>query len=299
MNMQTKPSAYLPLPFSVRWNHENEAAMRDGGWHVHSAPSQYGKSTSNRAFYLQMKAQKTSDGKTSVPVAQAWATDGKRLILRSIAESLGGERFAALPNRELRVPAGIKQLGTRLIIVNNGHNMEWRQWQELLTLDDVCWAHHGVRPAIVLSGVHRELGLVNLPRIPELVEQIRKRIVCYKEVPGHDRREAKEAMRLLLERECPELLGRGAQDHVRLLYELLTDSVFDRWHTRTVGSADLVEVARRMAALHRAHRDRSAEAVIRSAVERYRKSQTAPDETSAAKLARAARGLQASGAAHA
>jgi len=140
---------------------------------------------------------------------------------------------------------------------------------------------------------------VNLPRIPELVEQIRKRIVCYKEVPGHDRRETKEALRLLLERDCPELLERGAPDHARLLYELLTDPVFDRWQTKTIGSADLVEVARRMAALHCAHRDRSAEAVIRSAVERYRKSQTPPDETSAAKLARAARGLQASGAANA
>ncbi len=278
-------SAFLPLPFAVRWNHQNKVAMREGNWHVHSAPSQYGKSTANRAFYLDQRARKASDGLTIVPVAQCWATQSK-LILRTLAESLGGERFAAQPNREQLVPRAIKSLETRLIIVNNGHNMDWRQWQELLDLDDICWAQHGVRPAVVFSGVHRELGLLKLPKSQELVAQIRKRICCYIEIPGHDRAEVRVALHLLLERDCPELLERDILTLSPLVHKILIEPVFDRWGTKTAATVDLVELCRRLAAVYRADPKSSIELILERAATAYRKAQTQPDEDPAAGITR-------------
>lgn len=265
------PSAYLDLPFAKRWREALDHAVTGGGWHVHSAPSQYGKTTANRAHTRAAMTVKGAGVQTQKPVAECFATDGKRLILRSLGEMLadGGERFLRLPNPELRVPALCKALGVKLIIVNNAHNLEWHQWQELLTLDEVCWSRHGIRPAIVLSGVHKDVGLVALPKSPVLIEQIKARIVCYEEVKGHSSADVGEALKLVLARDCPPLDTDAMGAQSGLLFSLLTTPQFDRWGRKLVSAMDIVEVARRMAAVYAEAPRTRAENIIRQAVADY------------------------------
>lgn len=265
------PSGYVPLPFTVRWRAALDHAMNEGGWHVHAAPPQYGKTTANRAHVRETLSAKRADGVTQKPVAQCVATDGKRLILRSLGEGLvdGGERFFRTPNPEIRVPGLCKALGVRLVIVNNSHNLDWHQYQELLTLDEVCQSRYGIRPAVVLSGVHEELSLKNLPKPAELIAQIENRIVCYEEIRGHDAPEVATALTLLLERDCPALVARGAAKHGQFLFELLTTKEFDRWGRKTVGARDLVEVVRRVVALYAEAPRTRLDKLIREAVQNY------------------------------
>lgn len=277
----------LPLPFTERWERQLAVATKEGGWHVHAAGSQHGKTTANRDFYLGQRAERRANGESSCPVGLAWAADNKRMVLRSLAESIGGQRFATLPHPELKVPAMIKKLGTRLVVVNNAHNLEWRQWQELLTLDDVAWGEHGVRLAIVLSGVHKELGLVNLPRQVELVEQITNRITCYREIKGHDRSEVKAALRLLLERDAPQLIKRGVLDHSGLVFDLLVRPEIDLAGRKTVATLHLVELSRRMAALQRVQPGTKAEEVIRIAWSHYVQYRSVPKRTPSDAIQRA------------
>jgi hypothetical protein len=268
--------AVLRLPFTERWEKQLGVALRERGWHVHAAGSQHGKTTANRDYFLSQRAERRATGQSTCPVGLAWATDNKRMILRSLAESIGGQRFAALPHPELKVPAMLKQLGTRLIIVNNAHNLEWRQWQELLTLDDVCWGEHGMRVAIVLSGIHNQLGLANLPKQVELVEQITNRITCYREIKGHDRAEVKTALQLLLERDAPELLHQGALAHSALVFDLLTRPEIDLAGRKTVAALHLVELSRRMAAVSRSQPGLKPDGVIHAAWSHYVEFRSAP-----------------------
>lgn len=266
--------AYCDLPFSMRWNEENRRALEGGSWHVHSAPSQYGKTTANRAFLMAQNAQRTEEGESTMPVVQTWATDRKN-ILRGIAECIGGERMANMPNRELLVPRIMSRIRARLVIVNNGHNMDWKQWQELLTLDEICWGEYGFHPAVVLSNVQQQVGVANAPKSVELTEQIHKRITCYLEVHGHDRDEVETALRLLLQRDCPELV-KEATRLAGSVFKILTEPVFDRWSRRTVGAGDLVELVRRMAAAKRTMPGATTREVLEAAAADYRVAQTDP-----------------------
>jgi hypothetical protein len=272
--MSNAKKAYCELPFSQRWNAENEHALKGGGWHVHTAPSQYGKTTANRGFVLAQRAHKSSDGQSSMPVVQTWATDRKN-ILRGIAECIGGERMANQPNRELLIPRIMARLRTREVIVNNGHNMDWKQWRELLDLDEICWGEHGFRPAVVLSGVQQHVGVANPPKGVELVEQIHKRITCYLEVPGHDRDETKVALQVLCARDCPEL-AKEVVKHAGTVFKILTEPVFDRWARGTVGAGDLVELVRRVGAARQARPQASIRELINLAAADYRIAQTDP-----------------------
>lgn len=265
-------SPYLPLPFSVAWRKELETAMRQGGWHVHAADSQHGKSTANRQFFLDMTPR---SGLRAAPVALAWATDN-RLITRSIAESIGGRLFAQQRHIELRVPDLMKRLGTKLVIVNNGHNMDWRQWNELLTLDDICWTQHGIQVGVVLSGVHKELGLTNLPKDPSLIQQITARVTCYKHIPGHDRGDVRVALKVLLERDCPKLLERDVLAQSGLVYELLTRPEIDPARTKRVSARDLAELVRRMAAVQQSNPRSSCESIVQQAFRHYLLNRTPP-----------------------
>ena len=291
-------SAYLPLPFAVRWREALDDAMGEGGWHVHSAPSQYGKTTANRAHARAALTAKRKGDLTQKPVAECFATDGRRLILRSLGENLadGGERFHRLPNPELRVPALCKVLGVRLVIVNNAHNLDWHQWQELLTLDEICWSRHGIRPAVVLSGVHKEAGLVRLPKSSELIEQIKARIVCYQEIPGHDAKGVRAALELLLARDCPGLNTADTLGHSKLLFTLLTTREFDRWGRKCVSTMDLVEVVRRMAAVYAEAPRTKPETVVRTAVAAYGADRRPASEDPAGKAAGVAAALGPSAA---
>jgi hypothetical protein len=260
--------AYLPIPFALRWRKELDDAIRQRGWHVHAAGSHQGKSAENRHCYLEHIQAAADAGRNERPVAMAWATDNK-LIVRSIAESLGGRLFAQQRHIELRVPDAIKRLNTKLIIVNNGHNMDWRQWNELLTLDDICWTLHGIHVGVVLSGVHQKLGIVNQPKQRELVEQITQRIKCFKQIPGHDRAEVKRALELIMTRDDPALLQRGALDQAGLAFELLTGHALDPARTKRVAAVHLFELVARMSALNTQRPRTSVEEIVRSAFAHY------------------------------
>lgn len=260
--------AYVPIPFALRWRKELDDAMRQRGWHVHAAGSHHGKSAENRHFYLQHMQEAANAGRNERPVAMAWATDNK-LIARSIAESLGGRLFAQQRHIELRVPDAIKRLNTKLIIVNNGHNMDWRQWNELLTLDDISWTLHGIHVGVVLSGVHQKLGIVNQPKQRELVEQITQRIKCFKQIPGHDRGEVKRALELIMARDDPALLQRGALDQAGLVFQLLTGPALDPGGTKRVAAVHLFEIVTRMSALSAQQPRTSIEHIVRGAFAHY------------------------------
>jgi hypothetical protein len=262
------PSAYVPIPFALRWRKDLEDAIRQRGWHVHAAGSHHGKSAENRHFYLDHIQQAANAGRNERPVALAWATDN-RLITRTIAESLGGRLFASQRHIEIRVPDAIKRLNTKLIIVNNGHNMDWRQWNELLTLDDICWTLHGIHVGVVFSGVHQKLGIVNQPKQRELVEQITQRIKCFKDIPGHDRAEVKRALELIMTRDDPALLQRGFLDKYGLVFELLTGPQFDPAKTKRVAAVHLFELVTRMAALNAQQPRANVEQLVRAAYAHY------------------------------
>lgn len=287
-------SAYLDLPFARRWRTALDHAMSEQRWHVHTAPSRHGKTTANRAHVRAALREKKADGSSEKPVAQCVATDGKRLILRSLGEMLvdGGERFLRLPNPELRVPALCKALNVRLIIVNNAHNLDWHQWQELLTLDEVCGEHQATPPAIVLSGVNEKLELKQLPKSTELLSQIHNRICCYEEIPGHSAAETGTALGLLLARDCPPLVHK-AVEHGTLLFELLTTKTFDRERRGTVSAMDLVEVVRRIAAVYAEAPRTGVAKIIRTAVEDYASRRIPPVMEKSAQVAIAAEALAA------
>ncbi|MDP9226390.1 MAG: hypothetical protein M3P18_21630 [Actinomycetota bacterium] len=243
--VRTADSGYVALPFTARWTKELDRAMRQGaGWYVLSAGSQHGKTTANRRFWLDHPSERTNTS-TSVPVAVAWTSSKQKLVLRSLAESLGGKRFAQMSGREMRVADAIHRFGTKLVIVNNSHMLEWKQFEELLSLDDVCSGNYGRRPAIVLSGVYdSELRIGNLPKRWELTEQILKRIARLKTIPGHDREEVRSAISLLLRRDCPTLLAEGAAKHHGLVFELLTGPEVNLSGGGLVAGGDLVELVR-------------------------------------------------------
>lgn len=263
-------STFLDLPFSIRWRKELAHAMNVGGWHVHAAGSQNGKTTANLQFREAHAPVRVSGG-TTVPVALAWAAQGRRPLLRSLALSLGGETFARMSGRETRVPAAMAKCKTRLIIINNAHNMDWRQWQELLTLDDVCLGSYSFRPAIVFSGIYATRTLPDLPRRTELNEQIKKRVTCFKAVRGHDKNDVQAALEVLLEAFCPPLLRERAANHAAHVFDLLTRPEIDFSRSGYVATGDLLELTRRMAALRNKDPQLPVPAVIESAFDHYQR----------------------------
>ncbi len=267
-------SLYLPLPFAVRWESALDRAMRQGGWHCFIAPPQSGKTMSNRHKAVTERAQKTSDGRTEMRVGIGWSANHKPLVLRSLARDIGGPRFAMLAGRELSVADMIRKVLMRLIIINNAHNLDATQWQELLTLDDVTLGSPGgIRPAIVLSSAYAELPLASLARRPDLLGQVQKRLRNPTYIPGHDRDEVKEGLRLILERDAPELIRDRPHDHASLIFNLLTEPVFLVDGVKAVSSVDLYEFSRRLVAYRRKHRDESIAECVRAAAARLKKEQ--------------------------
>lgn len=221
----------------------------------------------------QHRVRNAATGSTSTPAGLAWAADNKPMILRSLATDLGGQHFARLPHLELKLPPLMQKLGTRLVIVNNGHNLEWRQWQELLTLDDICAGEYGIRLTVVLSGVHKQLGLVKVPQQAELIEQITNRIRCYREIEGHGPAEVRDAMQLIVEAQAPELLAqlikKGLLTQSNLVFEFLTRPEIDLAGRKTVASVHLIELSRRIVALYKSDPGASAEQLVRAAYANY------------------------------
>jgi hypothetical protein len=279
----------LRLPFTVRWQNQLDAALREGGWHVHSAGSQHGKTTGSMDYRNQHRVRNAATGSAATPAGLAWAADSKPMILRSLATDLGGQHFARLPHLELKLPPLMQKLGTRLVIVNNGHNLEWRQWQELLTLDDICAGEYGIRLTVVLSGVHKQLGLIKVPQQAELIEQITNRIRCYREIEGHGPAEVREALQLIVEDQAPQrlpqLLKKGLLTQSNLVFQFLTRPEIDLAGRKTVASVHLIELSRRILALHKSDPGASAEQLVRAAFAnyiRYRRPAKSTSSTSAA-----------------
>lgn len=245
--------------------------MKNGGWHFLAAGSHQGKTCANAQFERECPAVRSSTQGTTLSVAQCWAARDRKPILRSLAESLGGPSFAALPGRETKVAAMLFKAHTRLIIVNNAQNLDWRQWQELINLDDVCEGRHHWRPAIAFSGVFDEKKIPGLSDSPAENEQIHKRVQSFKFVRGHDRDEVRTALELLFTHLSPALLRERAQNHAGYVFELLTREEVDRRRTGFVATIDLVALVERMAVLREADRSAAIKKVIDAAFEDYQR----------------------------
>ena len=269
-------SEFDELPFSKRWTKHLVRIMNDGGWHFLGARSQQGKTVTNRQFVAAHPAVRSSTSGTRMPVIQAWAAQGRKPILRSIAESLGGPGLGAMSGRETLIPRVVTQAHVRLIIVNNAHYLDYRQWQELLNFDDVCVGRHGRRPAIAFSGVFTTTTLPGLPSDAAEAEQILKRVMSFKLVRGHDLAETRLALDPLLKRHAPVLHKERAYTHAGLVFELLTQPQIDIANTGYVGTGDLVELVRYMAAVRKANAAASVKDVIGEAFARYAKHRNAP-----------------------
>jgi hypothetical protein len=266
-----RPRTYYDLPFSLRWRKELRRVMKNGGWHFLAAGSHPGKTCANAQFECDHPAVRSSTLGTTIPVAQCWAARERKPILRSLAESLGGPGFASLPGRETKVAAMLFKAQTRLIIVNNAQNLDWRQWQELINLDDVCEGRHHWRPAIAFSGVFDAKKLPGLSDSPAENEQIHKRVQSFKVIRGHDRDEVKGALELLFEKIAPALLRERAQNHAGHVFELLTREEVDRRRTGYVATIDLLSLVERMNELRVADPARPIREVIDAAFEDYQR----------------------------
>jgi hypothetical protein len=255
------------LPFSRRWRKELNRIMNNGGWHFLGARAQQGKTVGSRQFVAAHPAIRSSTAGTRQPVAQAWAAHGRKPILRSLAESLGGPGLAAMPGRETLLPRVVARSGTDLIIVNNAHYLDYRQWQELLNFDDVCLGRHGARPAIAFSGVFTAKNVPGLPNDAAEAQQIIKRVLSFKLIRGHDRSEVREALEILLKRHSPILHSERAFAHAGRVFDLLTTPQIDTAVTGYVGAGDLVELVRHMSAVRKADPAKSVRDLIEKAFE--------------------------------
>lgn len=269
-------SQFDDLPFTKRWEKQLTRILNDGGWHFLGARAQQGKTVTNRRFVAAHPASRSSTKGTRMPVAQAWAAQGRKPILRSLAESLGGPGLAAMSGRETLMPRVVAQSGVDLIIVNNAHYLDYRQWQELLNFDDVCVGRHGMHPAIAFSGVFTSQTLPGLPDDLAEAEQIQKRVLSFRLIRGHDEKETREALEILLKRHAPSLFTARAHAHAGRVFEMLTEPQIDIAHTGYVGAGDLVELVRYMAAVRKANPAVSVADVLSEAFARFTKHRMAP-----------------------
>ena len=257
-----QPMAYVPLPFAVRWEALLEKAMKERRWWVFSAPSQSGKSTANGHFFCEHSI-KGSNGR--IRVAVSTVAQGKRhSMMETLALSLGGTRLLRQHPRDLKVVEEMIRAGTELVIVNNSQNMDYRNWQDWLYLDDIFVNTYRVTPpAVVFSGIYEQVGPLCLPRNMS-TDQLRNRFDDrYKSVPGHSKDEVGEALRLLCAAFAPDV--RKAETKASLVHGLLTSPAFDPGKTGTVGSKDLYELVRRMKAVRERMPDDGLEVVIERA----------------------------------
>lgn len=245
----------------------------EGGSWVVCGGAQHGKSTANRAFAESHQRYKDpTSGNTIVEVATTTACPGENLFYADLAESFGVVRLMRRQNATEVLAAAILRSRTRMIIVNNGHEMDPKQWSRWLALQEVYFRRGGAAPALVLSSIGPNVGMATVSPTDEAMQQLRKRLF-YSEVSGHDRDEVRRALRLFLERGDPATLRTDVLEHYGALYEALTDPFFDPLKTRRVAAIDIDEVARRIEALAAAG-ERSGERLVEQAVADYRRSRT-------------------------
>lgn len=236
---------YLPTPFAARWEDVLQRAMNERGWWCVYAESQLGKTTCNVRFRARHPAVK-GDGSTSVPVALTCASRTEGLLLAGLADSLGGARLMRMPQRTLHVARALERAGTRLVIVQNAHFMDWRQWEQMLVLEEMYKALH-IEPAFVFSSIHPQVGLISARSADGSMDQLRRRL-RFEQVRGHDRQEVRRLLQMFCKRDDHRLIDRGALDESSLVHELLTTGLF-LTPDRTVATVDAEELVNRMSAL--------------------------------------------------
>lgn len=255
---------FLEFGFAQRWARQLAKAEREGGWWALDALSHNGKTTGNKRFAAQRLSHKLASGETVVPVALCCAHDAEHILLASLAESIGGTRLLRQPQRLVAIGRAIGRVRVRVVIVNNAHNLSWRGYNALLTLEEHCKAT-GSDPAIVLSSIKRNIALASAPSGDGTLDQLRRR-VSYVHVKGNSRDEVADGLNLRLQKDRPELLRRGfVERHSSLVFELLTQGIFSN-PDEAVVTSDLIETMRRMVAIHRQDPKLDGEEVVRRAV---------------------------------
>lgn len=261
-NHDAASEAFVLFGFTKRWMEKLEQAEREGGWWFLDALSQNGKTTTNKHYRDQKRTEKLASGTTIVPVGLTCAAEGERMLLAALADSLGGARLVRQPQRALAVARALARIGTQLIIVNNGHSMDWRQWQALLALEEL-YKSAGIDPAIVFSSINRNVGLATVRTHDGTTDQLRRRL-RFEHIEGNDKKELRSALELLASRDCPSLLDTDFLDHRDLVFELLTEGLFSSSERRVI-TVDITELFRRIVAARRELPRASCEALIRTA----------------------------------
>jgi hypothetical protein len=257
------------LPFTERWLSALKSAYDAGGWHVISGGPHHGKSVSNLLFARSHNPGKQPDGKTSIPVAITIACPQSNVLLHELADSLGlNPRMFRHVNAITAIVQAAKVAGLQLIIVNNAHELDWRQWEKLLALFE-AFLKAGLTPGIVLSSISESVGTLTLRSSDDALMQIKKR-VFYVRIPGHSKSEVSRALELLLRWLEPKTLeDTDVLDFAALAWEELTSELFDPLRTRRVATVDLHEVAMRIVALYEGG-ERSGDQLMRLALADYR-----------------------------
>jgi hypothetical protein len=268
------------LPFTKRWTAGLQQVFDEGGWCVQSAGAQQGKSVANRAFLRAHEPSKRPDGTYDVPVAATVACPQQALLLHDLAASLGVGALLRRGNIIEVIAAGLIRGRTRLIMINNGHEMDWRQWEKLLALHEVYLRRGGIAPGIVFSSIGEQVGLPSLPSMDEALDQLRKRLF-YRPISGHSKSEVAAALRLFLERRVPDMLtATTVITYAPLLWQELTSEFFDTQKTKRVAAVDIDETVLRMEALF-AGGECSGEQLVRQAIALYRIDRSRADEAAA------------------
>lgn len=261
----------LQFGFTKRWLAKLAQAEREGGWWFLDAESQNGKSTANNYYRNRQRIEKQASGTTIVPVAVSCAAEGERMLLAALADSLGGARLVRQPQRGLAIARAMVRVGTRLVIVNNGHAMDWRQWQAILTLEELYKAN-GIDPAIVFSSVNRNVGLASVRTHDGTSDQLRRRL-RFEHVEGNSKADVRAALELLVARDGPDAFGEAFVDQSDLVFELLTEGILASDERRVI-TRDLLDLFRRVVAVHRKLADASDEELIREAHQHLIESRT-------------------------
>lgn len=266
---------FIPnLPFTKKWMAALDKAYDEGGWHCLSAGAQQGKSTANRAFLLAHPPVKFEQGGLHVPVAITTACPRRKLLLTDLADSLGAKALVRPRVDLIEVIAVALERGrTRLIIINNAHDMDWRQWQWLFALHEVYFRRSGIAPGIVFSSIGSNVALADVPSNDEAIDQLRKRMF-YTAIEGHTRKDLKTALELFLNARAPKVLaGTDILEVSALLYDELTTELFDPHRSKRVAALDIDEIVTRVGVLYAAG-ERSGEQLILKAIADYRLGRT-------------------------
>jgi hypothetical protein len=233
---------------------------------VLAAESQFGKSSTNRAVAISLGAQ-TDGTSVRIPLAYCTAVKGKRhMLYASLCEFVGGLRLVNVHPREIYLARAIASSGVATIVVNNAHEMlELSQWSDLLGLHEYVLNRHGIKLAIVLSGIYVKLSPASLPFRTRATDQYRERIESYTDVPANTAAEMQTAMRVAFDFVAPGLFDPSEASCHHLVHELLTAPEFDPYGTRCVRSKQLLDLVRRMKAVRQMGPDMDVEEVVRTA----------------------------------